>query len=71
MPFSTLTDPVDLARAQAALESVWAEVQDGVPADRVASERIRLSYIIANLAPVALDEDELVQKALDRFRTTP
>lgn len=70
MPFSTLTDPVDLARAQAALESVWTEVQDAVPADRAESERVRLAYIIASLAPVALDEDELVQKALDRFRTT-
>lgn len=70
MPFSTLTDPVDLARAQAALESVWTEVQRGVPPDRVESERVRLAYIIASLAPTALDEDELVQKALDRFRTT-
>lgn len=31
MPFSSLRDPVDLARAQAALEAAWNEVRSTLP----------------------------------------
>jgi len=31
MPFSTLNEPADLARAYAATEAVWAEVKISIP----------------------------------------
>lgn len=69
MPFSSLTDPVQLARAHAALEAAWAEIKashlDALGAE--AEDRERLKYIVANLAPVALDEVDLVQRAVARF----
>lgn len=68
MPFSSLKDPVDLARAQGALDAAWSEIQSTIPEERVDEERTRLVYIIAALAAVAGDEQELKQRALDRYR---
>lgn len=34
MPFSSLSDPADLARAYAALEAVWNEVKGSVLGSR-------------------------------------
>ena len=53
VPFSSLTDSRDLALAQAALESVWAEVKADVATANVERERTRLAYIIAGLAHAA------------------
>ncbi len=68
MPFSSLKDPVDLARAQGALEAAWSEIQSAIPEERADEERTRLVYIIAALAAVAGDEQELKERALDRYR---
>lgn len=68
MPFSSLNDPVDLARAQAALEAAWQDVK---PADVDVfdeRERTRLAYIVAALVAVAEDEDDLKRRAVERYR---
>lgn len=67
MPFSSLTDPIDLARAQAALEKAWAELRPSLPTGSDEQERNNLAYV-ASLVPLALDEDDLAQRAIDRFR---
>jgi hypothetical protein len=64
MPFSTLSDPSDLARAYAALEAVWNEVKGLVPAEVHEMERVKIAYLVSHLAPTALDEEDLKQKAL-------
>ena len=40
MPFSSLSDPVDVARAQGALDTVWSEIRFGIP-DATRSRRER------------------------------
>lgn len=68
MPFSSLRDPTDLARACASLEAAWNELRDEIPEAQRDGERNRLAYIIAGCAPLALDEDDLTQNALRQFR---
>lgn len=68
MPFSSLTDPVDLARAEAALEKAWSKLKPALPEGSDELERNNLAYIVASLVPLALDEDDLAQRAIDRFR---
>jgi hypothetical protein len=68
MPFSSLKDPVDLARATAALEKAWAEVKSSIALHELETERTRLAYIVAGFAMVALDEDDLVARSVERFR---
>lgn len=70
MPFSSLTDPIDLARAEAALEKAWVELQPSLPSGSNERERSRLAYVVASLIPLALDEDDLAQRAVIRFRET-
>ena len=69
MPFSSLHNPVELARARAALDEAWNRIKpliDEADRDR---ERTRLSYIVASLVMLALDEDDLVERALRHYRT--
>ena len=66
MPFSSLSDPLDLARACAALDAAWEAVRAEVGDDEQA--RIRLSYIIASLVAVSCEETELVERAVGKFR---
>lgn len=68
MPLSSLTDPIDLARAEAALEKAWAELKPSLPEGSDEQRRNNLAYIVASLVPLALDEDDLAQRAVDRFR---
>ncbi|MGO4407597.1 hypothetical protein AB4Z10_25445 [Bosea sp. RAF48] len=68
MPFSSLTDPIDLARAEAALEKAWAELKPSLPAGSDELERNNLAYIGTSLVPLALDEDDLAQRAVGRYR---
>lgn len=68
MPFSSLNDPVDLARAQAALEAAWNEVRSTIPDASDERERTRLAYIITALVPAAVDEDDLTRRAIERYR---
>ncbi|KRE03483.1 hypothetical protein ASE61_13550 [Bosea sp. Root670] len=64
MPFSSLNDPADLARAYASLEKVWNRVKDTVAECDHAKERERIAYMVAAFAPLALDEDDLTQNVL-------
>ncbi|RYE33144.1 MAG: hypothetical protein EOP23_09845 [Hyphomicrobiales bacterium] len=64
MPFSSLNDPMDLARAYASMERVWNEVKDTIPEPDQAKERERIAYMVAACAPLALDEDDLTQNVL-------
>lgn len=68
MPFSSLRDPSDLARAYAAMDSAWAELKDAIPEHRLEEERTRLAYLVASLTPLALDEDDLKRNALLQFK---
>lgn len=62
MLFSSLSDPVDLARAQAALEAAWNEVRSTIPDAFDERERNRLAYIVAALAAIA--EDDLARRVI-------
>uniref|UniRef100_A0A9E8CP04 Uncharacterized protein n=1 Tax=Bosea sp. NBC_00436 TaxID=2969620 RepID=A0A9E8CP04_9HYPH len=66
MPFSSLSDPVDLARAQAALEAAWNEIRSTIPDAFDERERNRLAYIVAALAAIA--GDDLTRRAIARYR---
>ena len=69
MPFSSLSDPVDIARAHAALEQVWAEIERlgidfrGSPD----GERMRAAQIVAGLLTQTSSDDDLVRLAVARF----
>jgi hypothetical protein len=69
MPFSSLSDPVDIARAHAALEQVWAEIErlgidyHGTPD----GERTRAAQILVGLLAQPVADDDLVRLAVARF----
>jgi len=67
MPFSSLSDPVDVARAQAAMEAAWAEIQPTIPTATHAQERLRLTYIVTALTGRVSDEDDLAKRAIERY----
>jgi len=67
MPFSSLTDPADLARAQGALDVAWERIRPLVDEADQEKERVRLAYIVAAFALVALDEVDLAERAWKRF----
>lgn len=71
MPFSSFTDPVELARAAAALDAAWNDLRATQAAPLDERERTRLAYIIASLVPVAEDEDDLARRAVQRYRQSP
>lgn len=71
MPFSSLKDPVELARAQAALEAAWKAVATHIPEALAEQERTRLAYIVANLVALSMDEDDLMQRSIDQYRRSP
>lgn len=70
MAFSSMLDPVEVARAGGALDAAWSRLQEE-RSENAAScserEHIRLAEIISSLAKVALDEDELEERALKQF----
>lgn len=68
MPFSSLQNPIDLARAQAALDDAWTQVKPIIDDGDRERERTRLSYIVASLVMLALDEEDLVDRALRQYR---
>lgn len=68
MPFSSLSDPVDLARAQAALDAAWSEIRSTIPDPFDEQERTKLAYIVASLVAIAEDEDELTLRAIEQYR---
>ena len=68
MPFSSLADPADLARAYAAVEAAWSEVKPTIPEQEHDKERRRIAYLVAGFAPIALDEEDLKQNVLLHIR---
>lgn len=68
MPFSSFSDPVDVARAQAALDAAWEQVRITVAEKDREQQRARLACIIASFALVAVDEADLISRALNHFR---
>lgn len=70
VPFSSLTDPVDLARAQAALDAAWQAIRPLVDETDWEHERTRLAGIVAAYATVSIDEQDLCERALRRYRGT-
>lgn len=71
MPFSSLKDPADVARAHGALERAWKQIAALYPEPvDAAAQRERLAYIVASYALIAATERELVDRAIARFRDT-
>lgn len=68
MPFSSLSDPVDLARAISVFDTIWSEVKGALPESQRETERTRIAYLVANNAPMALDEADLKQSVLLSYR---
>lgn len=68
MPFSSLSDPADLARACAALEAIWNEVKASIPEHEQQGERTKIAYIVAACVPMAWDEDDLRANVLQQYR---
>lgn len=72
MPFSSLTDPVDIARAQAALDAAWDKIRPGLDTGQdLERERQRLAYIVANQVMIAIDDEDLMRRTLEKFRAHP
>lgn len=68
MPFSSLNDPNDLARASRVLDSAWAKIQElDVARGAPENERTTLAYIVAGLLRSAENEEDLVDLAVARF----
>jgi hypothetical protein len=68
MPFSSLADPVEVARAHAAFAAAWERLTEkelAVVANPGA--RDRLAYIVTHLVTICNDENEIVDRALTRF----
>lgn len=72
MPFSSLTDPGELALAHASFQEAWRQVvAEGIVSDDEAAERSRLAQIVTALLPVCRNEDELVLLAISQFARGP
>lgn len=69
MPFSSLSDPIEIARAQAALDQAWSEIErlgvtfHGAPE----GERARAAQIVAGLMSQSVSDEELVRRVVTRF----
>jgi hypothetical protein len=68
MPFSSLSDPSDLARAYAVLDAVWEQVKGSIPAAEHQRQRTRIAYLVLECTALALDEEELRKNVLIRYR---
>jgi hypothetical protein len=72
VPFSSLNDPVDVARAQAAIEAAWGQVRKSLKDDANPTEEwSRLARIVLDLVGVAVDETDLARRAVERFSKMP
>jgi hypothetical protein len=49
------------------MEAAWSELKGAIPETERDGERTRLAYIVASLAPLALDEDDLMRNVLHQF----
>lgn len=69
MQFSSLHDPIDVARAQGALDAAWVEIQsrDLTGLGSVEAERKRLSRIVSSLLLAVASDRELVTRIVSKF----
>jgi hypothetical protein len=69
LPFSSISNPIDLARAHAAFETAWTQIVNENPGQLLDAndERGRLARIVADQIPFAEDEDDLARRAVKRF----
>jgi hypothetical protein len=66
MPFSSLRDPAELARAGRILDAAWAALeQRGVPT--FGTERVELAYIVVALLQSPGSDEEIAEAAVARF----
>ncbi|WP_186420018.1 hypothetical protein [Bosea sp. CS1GBMeth4] len=71
MPFSSLHDPGDLARACQLLDLAWARSEErGLVREGSERERTRLAYIIAALLHAGESDERLIDAALARYAAT-
>lgn len=61
MPFRTLGDPADVARAFSAFEALWHDLKRSIATPDHDRERIQIAYLVAEFAPLALDEEDLTR----------
>lgn len=69
MPFSSLSEPADVARAHAALDRAWSMLVEErkVEGERADAQRLMLATFIAGYAGIVDDEKELARRAVNRF----
>ncbi len=66
MPLFSFKEPADLSRAQGALEATWRLLKPLL--DDPDLERAHaLTFIIASLVPATHDEQELIERCLERY----
>lgn len=68
VPFSTFSSPEDVACCHAVLRRAWAIVEPDIEDRDRDLQKVRLAYIVASFFLVATDDDELVSRAVERFR---
>ena len=68
VPYSTFSDPADIARCDAALTRAWAIVEDDIAEPDRDLQKVRLAYIVASFFLVAANGDDLVRRTVERFR---
>lgn len=71
MPFSSLSDPADLARAHALLEAAWGQLENRIPLADRAEARTQLTYLAATSLQSSIEEADLVQHIIDKFECRP
>lgn len=67
MPLFSFTEPADLSRALGALEAAWRMLRPLIDEPDREREHARLTFIIASLVPTTYDEQELLERALERY----
>lgn len=68
VPFSSMIDPVDVARAQGALDAAWETIGRDIPEALRPNARLELAFMVARLVPAVADEGELAERAIKLFR---
>ena len=68
VPFSSMVDPIDVARAQGALDAAWGIVGRDIAEPLRPGARLELAFMVAKLIPIVADEVELAQRAIKLFR---
>lgn len=67
MPLFSFKKPADLSRAQGALEATWRLLKPLLDDPDLEREHARLTFIIASLELATHDEQELIERCLERY----